>query len=48
MRVGLDPLEADCVVVVVDLVVGMVVYLLRVKEGVDFEMERVVVVEDCE
>ena len=30
------------------MVVGMVVYLLRVKEGVDFEMERVVVVEDCE
>ena len=40
-------MEADCVGVVVDLVVVMGVYLLSVREGVDLVVVREVVVEDC-
>ena len=39
-------MEADCEGVVVDLVVGMGVYLLRVREGADVVVLREVVVED--
>ena len=36
-------MEVDCRGVVVDVVVGMGVYLLRVREGADVGVER----EDC-
>ena len=40
-------MEAYCEGVVVDLVMGMGVYLLRVREGADLVVEREVEAEDC-